>query len=76
MKSSQKHFQVIAAIGVIAIGVLGVIVGGIVVWHGKDITIAVACITLASTALGILGGVLTAQKINRTSDDIDTTPDS
>ena len=55
MKGSQRHFQVIAAIGVIAIGVLGILVGGFVAWHGKDITIAVACITLASTALGVLG---------------------
>ena len=77
MKSSQKHFQVIAILGVILLGVLGLIVGAVCVFHQIDITVAVASVTVASTALGVLGGVLTAQKLNKqSSDNSDETQES
>jgi hypothetical protein len=73
MKSSQKHFQVITVCGVILLGVLGLGVGAICVFHQKDITVAVACVTIASSALGTLGGILTGQKLNKQlSDDTDS----
>jgi NADH:ubiquinone oxidoreductase subunit 4 (subunit M) len=76
MKNTQKHFQVIAVCGVILLGALGLIVGAICVFHQKDITVAVACVTVSSTALGTLGGVLTAQKLNKQPPDCDDPPDS
>lgn len=65
MKDSEKHFQVIAICGVVLLGLCGLLVGAICVFHQKDITVAVSCVTIASTALGVLGGVLTAQKLNK-----------
>ena len=56
----DRHFMSLVIVGVILIG-LGSIAAAI--FAVKDPTISVACITLGSNALGILGGVLAAPKI-------------
>ena len=66
----NDSFQKTAVWGVIVLGVTGLIVGALCGKFVDETAIAVACIGLATTALGILGGLLTAHKlVNGTGDD-------
>jgi hypothetical protein len=59
----DKHFTIVAIIGVIVLGALGLVGGTVLIVCLKDAIAGAACIGLASTSIGVLGGVLIAPKL-------------
>ncbi len=67
----DKHFQIIAIAGVILLGFAGAIIGAMC-W--QNAAVAIACFGLATTSLGILGGVMNAPKVPGITATVTTEP--
>ena len=55
----DRHFMAIAIIGVIILGAAGLLTGALC----GNTAISVACLGVTSTAMGVLGGILAAPKV-------------
>ena len=61
----DKYFMIVAAIGVIVLGVVGLGTGTVLIIVTGDAAAGAACIGIASAALGALAGVLAAPTISK-----------
>jgi uncharacterized membrane-anchored protein len=59
----DKHFMSIIAIGVIILGLIGIIAGAIMIGVMQDPMAGSVFVALGSNALGVLGGVMAAPKV-------------
>lgn len=61
----DRHFTTIIAGGIIALGVLGIIGGVALILVSKEAVTGTSCIGLATTAMGTMGGVLIAPRVQQ-----------